>query len=101
EVADAASPGDRRREGEEQEIAAGHEGIGQAVLLHLEGGLAGQRGLADLAQRAEVDEVVLAQDRKPLIQLDSMALAIVESDGLDMRKSVERPGQAGRRILST
>ena len=102
QVADVAPPGNRRGEGEEQEVAARHEAVGQAVLLHREGDLAGERGVADLAEHAHVDEMVLAQPicplrqaapdlvqhHKSLIQLDPMPLTVVEGDRLDMRESL-------------
>ena len=102
QVADVAPPGDGGGEGEEQEIAAGHEAVGQPVLLHGEGDVPGQRRITDLSQHAHVDEMVLAQPLRPvrkalpdlveddetLIQLDAVALAVVESDRLDMRKSL-------------
>lgn len=101
-MADVAPPGDGRGEGEEQKIASRHEGVGQSVLFHLEGDIARERGLADLAQHAHVDEMVLTQptcplreappdlvqDHKSLIQLDSVPLTVVKSDRLDMRKSL-------------
>ena len=37
----------------------------------------------------------------PRIELDAVALAVVEADGLDARIALERPGKAGRGILSS
>jgi hypothetical protein len=102
EMADAAPPGDGGGEGEEQQIAAGHEGVGQPVFLHRKGDVTRERGVADAAQHAEVDDVILAQPRGPLrlatahlllhhkslIQLNSMPLPIVESDGFNMHKTL-------------
>src|SRR5260370_9001136 len=34
------------------------------------------------------------------VEFDPVALAVVEADRLDVRKPVERPGQAGGRILA-
>jgi hypothetical protein len=102
QVGDGAPPGDGGGKGEEQQIAPGHEAVGQAVLLHLEGDVTRERRLAELAQHAHVDEMVLAEPARPggkpaanllqhhksLIQLDSVPLAVVKSDRLDMRKSL-------------
>jgi hypothetical protein len=33
-------------------------------------------------------------------ELDAVALAVVEADGFDMGEAVERPGEAGSRILA-
>jgi hypothetical protein len=52
-------PGPRQRQ--EQQVAPGHEGVGQAVGLHLDGAVGGQRGVADLAQQRQVQQVVVAQ----------------------------------------
>ena len=37
---------------------------------------------------------------QPLIELDAMALSVVEGDGLDVLEAVERPGEAGGGILA-
>ncbi len=38
--------------------------------------------------------------RRPAVKLDPVALAIIEPDRFDRRKALERPGEAGRRILT-
>ena len=43
----------------------------------------------------------LGEDHKPLIELDAVALPVVESHRLDPVISLQRPGEAGGRILST
>src|SRR5258708_30890248 len=102
-------------QGEKDEIAAGHERVRQLRLLHLEFHLAGERGLADLAEEAEIQQVAFAEPRSPLrkgggqqlqdalarIELGSMALAVVETDGLDTLVAPERPGQPGPGVLSS
>jgi hypothetical protein len=37
---------------------------------------------------------------RPHVELDRIALAIVEADRFDAIETVERPGEAGRRILA-
>jgi hypothetical protein len=75
--------------------------------------VARQGGVADLPEDREVDQVIGPELFPPLrkfaaqalgnsftaIELDPMALAIIEPDRLDRRKPGERPGEAGRRIL--
>src|SRR5262249_35416487 len=52
---------ERAREGEENEIAAGHERRRQPALADLDGDVARERGVGDLGERAEVNEVILAE----------------------------------------
>src|SRR6202040_327086 len=99
--------------GEEQQIAAGDKRIRQAALRESDRGVTGQRRVADLAQDAEIDDVVVAELAAPVrefaaqaldrrgtaIQLNPMALAVIEPDRLDGGEAGQRPGQAGRRIL--
>ena len=65
QVLGAAAIGERAGEGEERQIAAGHEGGRQAVLRHLDGDVAGERGLRDRGERVELDHVVVAEPRRP------------------------------------
>jgi len=39
-------------------------------------------------------------DRRPAFEFDGMALAAIETDRLDMRKPIQRPGQASGGILA-
>ena len=108
-----AAIGDRRREGQKEEVAAGHEGIGQPVVPHRDLDVAGERGFAHLSQHADVEKVILAEpgpprwkvlsdgveDAGPDVELHAMSLAIIEADRLHAFEAVERPGQAGRRVL--
>ena len=55
----------RRREGEEQQVAAGHEGVRQAARVHLDLAFARQRGVGDLAEQRQVEQVVVAETRAP------------------------------------
>jgi len=112
---EASAIGDRGRHREEQDVSAGHEGVGQPVFEHAELDVPGERGLADLADHAEVDDAVLAEPCGPIgkcrsdlgehraaaVQLDTVALPIVEANGLDMREAGKRPGEASRRVLAT
>ena len=110
----AAPVGERAGEGEEDQVAARHEGGRQAVVGHLDRHVAGERGLGDGGERVELDHMVLAEPLRPVAdaapascsriarphrQLDRVALAVVEADGLDPRKALERPGQADGGIL--
>ena len=47
---EAAPVGQRRGEGEKHQVAAGDEGIGQAVLAHGNGDIARQRSVGNLGQ---------------------------------------------------
>ena len=114
-MADAAAPGDGGGKSEKKQISARYEGVGQAIFFHLKSDMSRQRGLADLAQHAEIDEMVLAQlprplweaalylgqNHQPLIEFDAVALPVVESHRLDMLIALERPGKTGGGILST
>src|SRR5204862_23210 len=61
DVADAAPVRQRRRAGEKHQIAAGHKGVGQAVLAHCNGDIACQRGIGNFGQRRDFERVVLAE----------------------------------------
>jgi len=107
--------GDRCRVGEEQQVAAGHEGVGQAGGAEADLGCLRQCGVRQLAEFAHRHGVVLAQPLAPrgkrgaqagqhggpLGELHRVALTVVEPDRLDVRKAVERPGQAGGGVLPT
>ena len=81
----------------------------------LEGHVAGQRGFADLAQDACVQQVVFAhlggplrkarldrsQHVQPGVQLDFVALAVVESQGFNAVVLGQSMGQAGGGVLTT
>jgi hypothetical protein len=41
----------------------------------------------------------LLNDNFSAVELDAVALAVVEADGLDLLEALERPGEAGGRIL--
>ena len=95
-----------RRQLEEQQVAARHEGVGQACSGHLDFGLAGQGRVADVAEHAQIQHVVVPELAAPLrelaphgfehrvarLKLHMVALAVVKTDGLHMRKLAQRPG---------
>ena len=111
---DAAAIGECRRQRQENQIAPGDECIGQLRFLHFECHFAGERGLADLAEQAEVEQMVFAEALGPVwegigqqpksalarIELRSMALPVVEADGLYALMAGKGPGKTGRRVLA-
>ena len=108
-----APVGQRRGEGQEDQVAAGHERVGQALRVHLDRDVAGQRGVGNRArarrgrahgpaQPAAHSGLIAASaraERARCIEFDAMALAIVEADRLDVLETLQRPGQAGGGIL--
>src|SRR5215470_3351641 len=78
-----------------------------------EGDLARERGVGDGGERAELEEVILAEPcrprrregshalahAQPCLELGAMALLVVEAYRLDASETLERPRQAHRRIL--
>jgi hypothetical protein len=113
EMLDAAPVGDRAGKGKENEIASRHEGGRQAVGGHFDLRVAGKRGLGNLAERVEIDDVILAEpllpfriecrelvaDARPHRHLDAMTLTVFETDRLDARKACQRPCQRDGGIL--
>ena len=75
--------------------------------------VAGERGVGNGGERVELDQVVVAEPRPPVgierrqvladaraqFELDGMALAVVEADGLHAGEARQRPGQADGGIL--
>ena len=67
QVLQPAPIGQRRGEGEEDQVAAGDEGVGQAVRLHGDRGVAGQRGVGDRPRSASsVDQWSSPSRRRPV-----------------------------------
>src|SRR5262245_24618105 len=107
-----ATVGNRARKGEENQVAAGHEGRRQAALGDLNGHIARERRFRNPTERVDFDHMVLAEPRcpiraqvrhtlahaRPYLKLDRIALAIGEADRLDADESLECPGKADRRI---
>src|SRR5258706_2556971 len=114
QAADAAPVGERAGEREEEEIAPGHERVRQARRLHPDLDVVGHRRGAERIQHIHFEHVVLAEarsparkfflqlleDPRPAIQLDAVALAVVEADGPHALVALGRPGKAGGRVLT-
>jgi Insecticide toxin TcdB middle/N-terminal region/Insecticide toxin TcdB middle/C-terminal region/Salmonella virulence plasmid 65kDa B protein len=114
EMAQPASICDRRRQHKEHQIAARNEGVRQPSLAEGDRGLAGQCGIADPAQHGAVDDVVTAEPRIPIRkfaaqaryhrhaapELDPVALPVIKTDRFDLGKTLERPAETRRRILT-
>ena len=113
DVAGAAAIGERAGEAEEDQIAAGHEGGRQPVVGDFDRGFAGERGVGNIrrahrvqpcGRRQAAPSSLTAFPSAPRVgagapQLDRVALAVVEADGFDPRKALERPGEADGGIL--
>ena len=90
---ETAAISERARKRQKHEIAAGHEGVRQPVLLHDDLGIACECGVAHLAEHGKIDHVVFAEPRGELrqalahrrehfwthIEFDTVALTIVEA----------------------
>ena len=114
DMGDAAPVGQRGGEGQEHQVAAGHEGVGQAVGAHGDRDIAGQRGVGDIGQSGNIQRMALAElfcpiraqrshaveQAVPALQLDGVALPVIESEHFDALKALQRPGEAGGGILS-
>ena len=101
--------------GQEQQISAWDEGVWEPGASEFNLSYASQRGVADLAQYAEVDHVIFAESVDPLgkgllerrekyssyFKFDGMGLAIVESDCFYMLKALQRPSEARCRVLAS
>lgn len=115
QVLEASPVGDRRGIGEEEQIAARHEGVGQARLAKSNLSVAGQSRVADRRQGGQGEHMVGAEAIGPLrelggdcvakvgadFELDLVALTVVKPDRLDMVVALERPGQTRGRVLTT
>ena len=113
-MGEAAPVGQRAGEGEEHQIAPGHESVWQAARVSRDGDIMGHRRHGNFGQRLDADEVIRAKlfapgrkiaqkrvaDDGALIELDAMPLVIIKSDGFDMIIALERIGETGRRILT-
>src|SRR5271167_2603433 len=110
-MARTASIAGRRGQGEKHQIAAGHKSVWQPAFVKGDCAVAGQRGVADLPEHGEIDQMIRAQlgapigkfvaqtidDYRTALELDMVALAVIEADRLDLCEMLERPGEAGRR----
>lgn len=114
DVSDAAPVGQSCGKGQEHQIAAGHKRIGQAVGAHRNRDVAGQRRLGHRGQCRDRQRMAFAEFGGPIgtqaldaveqaraaVELDGVALAVVEAQRLHARKAVQRPGKAGGGILT-
>ncbi len=110
----SAPVGQRRSNREKNQIATRHKSAGQAAGLHLDRPVGGQGTLGNGTIAGQVDDEVLTQTLTPAGKLplhagadllarshfNNMTLPIVETHGFNPIKSVQRPRQAGRGILS-
>jgi hypothetical protein len=99
---------------EKNQIAPGNERRWQTGLGNRNGRVAGERSLRNRSERIELDQMIVAQtgfpgrvlsrhaltQPRPHTELYGVSLAIVEADRLDTRETLERPGNANRRILA-
>src|SRR5262245_48870082 len=90
---------------EEQQVAARDKSVRPPCCINRRRWLAGQRRIADLPQHAQIDDVVTGKLAVPLralapqtlhhtlpaIELDTMALAVIETDSFNRSKARERP----------
>ncbi len=111
--ADPAAVGDRTTQGKNSTVRPGTKYVGKPSALQPDLRVVRHRGDADLREHAQVQQVVVAEPGGPLrkavpnrlphdqalVQLDRVALAVVEGDRLHMRVARQRPGEAGGRIL--
>src|ERR1700716_3027651 len=114
DVRDAAPVGQRSRKGQKHQIAAGHEGVGQSVFAHRDRDIARQRGVGDRGQCRNVQGVAVTEFGRPVrpqrfhalqqtvaaIKLDGMTLPVIETEHLDVRKTLQSPCETGGGILS-
>ena len=112
---DPPSIGDHRGEGEEKHVAAGYERGRQTTRVQRDLRIAGEGRFAQGAEHGQIENVIGTelrrpawksiakpiQDRSSAVQLDGVPLPIGEAHRLDTLKTVERPGKARRRILTT
>jgi hypothetical protein len=109
----ASAVSQRGSKREKQQIAAGHESVGQATGFHVERDIARQRGFAHLAQDVDIEQMILpqlacplrklsldlAQHHKPCIQLHPMTLPVVKTNRFNAWKMLQSPRKASGGIL--
>lgn len=113
DMADAAAEGESGGKGQEDQVPARHEGVGQAVFSHADFRIPCQCRVGEGAEAGEVNRVVFAQFCGPMgilgadalpeggaaVQLHGVALPIGKADCLDMIEMMQRPCQTGGGIL--
>ncbi len=99
---------------QKDQVAPRNEGCGQAALVHFNGHLAGQAAFGNTAIAGQVHHMIRPQTvgklwqhilhgfahRQTRLHLDHMALAIVETDGLDAVELLQRPRKTGGTVLT-
>ena len=115
EMVQAAARRERRSQREEQEVASGHECVGQPVFAQRDLGVACESGLADLAQHGQIEQMIGPEPILPYrmnfghpgavvgptVEFDAVALPLIEPYRLNCVEAVERPCKAGRAVLPT
>ena len=104
----------RGRHRQEQEVAPGNEGRRQARCGDLDPALGGQGRVHQARQKIQPHHAVRGEralpirngrqtlpDPGPALEFHRIALAVVEPDGIDILVAIQRPGQAGRGILTS
>src|ERR1700722_4255992 len=101
--------------GQEENVATGNEGAREPVFEHRDFDVTREPRLADFPQNAEVDGVVITEAPDPIgkfqrqfatyvlaaLEIDHMTLPVIKPDCFDALELVQRPGEAGCRILPT
>src|ERR1700722_15654853 len=99
--------------GQEENVAAGNEGARKPVFEHRDFDVTRERRLADFPQNAEIDGVIVTEALDPVgkcqrqfaadvlaaLEFDHMTLPVIKPDSFDALELVQRPGEAGCRIL--
>ena len=112
-MADALAVAPGRGVHDEQQVAARHEGVGDAPVCLLDGHVRGQGRVGQLAEQADVqqgaDQAVPpfrpegrdgAADLAAAGQFHGMALAVIEAQRAHDGKAGQGPGKTGGRILA-
>lgn len=116
QMPDALAPRQRSGGGEEYEVAARHERIGDALLIECDFHIAGHGRLADLVEQAKAEQGIPAEPAGPrcgqggvradglqyvpaAFHFHMMPLPVVETDRKDVLKTVEGPSEAGCGVL--
>src|SRR5579872_2812035 len=106
QMPDTPPIGDGCGEREEHQVAAGHEGIGKALLAETYFLVAGQRRFGNFRQTIERHEMIVTQSFRPAIidaahrpnhrllarDFDAMTLTVIEGDGFNVLETLKRPG---------
>ena len=114
QMADVFAVGPGRGVHDEQQVAARHEGVGDAFAFLLDGHVRGQGRVGQLAEQADVQQGVGPQTVLPFrlegrdgaadlaaaFQFHGVALAVIEAQRMDAGKAGKGPGKAGGRILA-